>query len=98
MRPIEAGLVVRVATLDDAPPLLELIHAAFEQYRGRLDPPSGAHTETDASIARKLQAGGAVVAVDSDQLVGCVFYQPEIDHVYLGRLAVRPGHRGRRIV
>ena len=97
MRPLESGLLVRSAAPDDVPALLELIHAAFEQYRGRLDPPSGAHEETEESIAQKLHAGGAVVAIDGDEFVGCAFFRSEPDQMYLGRLSVRPGHRGRGI-
>lgn len=88
---------MREATSEDVAALVELIHSAFEEYRGRLDPPSGAHAETETSVRKKLQDGGAVVAVGGGELLGCVFFQPESDHVYLGRLAVRPGHRGRGI-
>ena len=36
-------MVLREATQDDVPTLIALIHIAFEEYRGRLEPPSGAH-------------------------------------------------------
>ena len=42
-----AGAIeLREATTADLPTLLVLVHKAFEEYRGRLDPPSGAHDET----------------------------------------------------
>ena len=97
MHPVADGLLVREATSADAPALLALVHAAFEEYRGRLEPPSGAHAETAASIRRKLDAGGAMVAVEGDVFVGCAFYQQELEHLYLGRLAVAPERRGRGI-
>ena len=55
-------ITLREATTSDVPTLLALVHAAFEQYRDRLDPPSGAHHETAATLQAALQAGGAVLA------------------------------------
>jgi ribosomal protein S18 acetylase RimI-like enzyme len=86
-------VVVREATDDQAPLLLAILRAAFAEYRGRLDPPSGVEGETVESIRQKLRAGCAVLAFLGDEPAGCVFYRPEVDHVYLGRLAVIPGRR-----
>ena len=86
-------MVLRAATYDDIPTLLTLIHTAFEEYRGRLEPPSGAHRETVQSIATYLQQGHAVLAWLNDQAVGCVCYHQESEHVYFGRLSVLPAFR-----
>jgi len=92
---------VRDANAADVPALLGLVHAAFEQYRGRLDPPSGAHGETQASLRAALAAGGAVLASADDTPVGCVFYHRNGERVDLGRLSVLPALRrygiGRRL-
>ena len=56
-------MVLREATHDDIPTLVALIRTAFEEYRGRLQPPSGAHRETAESIGNYLQQGYAVFAV-----------------------------------
>ncbi len=45
-RRYEATMVqvsLREAITEDVPALVAVIHAGFEEYRGRLDPPSGAH-------------------------------------------------------
>ena len=81
-------MVLREATYDDVPTLVTLIHTAFEEYRGWLEPPSGAHRETAQSIGTYLQQGRAVLASLHGRVVGCVCYHQEGEHVYLGRLSV----------
>jgi predicted N-acetyltransferase YhbS len=88
---------LREATEDDVSALLSLMQTAFEEYRGRLDPPSGVHSETLESIREKLQLGHAVFASVGGEVVGCVFYKPEGLGLYLGRLSVLPKWRGRGI-
>jgi predicted N-acetyltransferase YhbS len=88
-----SSVSLREATDDDAPVILTVLQAAFEEYRGRLDPPSGVHTETVETIRSKLKAGHAVLAFVGDAAAGCVFYSLESSRVYLSRLAVLPEHR-----
>jgi GrpB-like predicted nucleotidyltransferase (UPF0157 family)/predicted N-acetyltransferase YhbS len=85
---------IRHVNADDVPELLKLIHAAFEQYRGRLDPPSGAHDETAASLRGYLMQERGLLATIDDEPVGCLFYVPQDDVLYVHRLAVSPTHRG----
>ncbi|MBI5028915.1 MAG: GNAT family N-acetyltransferase [Chloroflexi bacterium] len=88
-----ATIFLREATEHDIPEIVRVIQAGFEQYRGRLDPPSGAHNETIETIRAKLNRGHAALAMADQQIVGCVLYEPEDDHIYLGRLAVLPAYR-----
>ena len=88
---------VREARSEDADLLLDLLRRAFREYEGRLDPPSGAHAETIASVGGKLREGGALVCEFGGNVIGCVFYTPKADHLYVGRLAVAPEHRRRGI-
>jgi predicted N-acetyltransferase YhbS len=88
---------LREASEVDVPELVRVIRAGFEEYRGRLDPPSGAHTETVDTLRGKLKRTKAVVAIADQQIVACVLYELEHDHVYLGRLAVIPAYRRRGI-
>jgi predicted N-acetyltransferase YhbS len=93
-----AGAIdLRVATAADLPTLLTLVHQAFEEYRGRLDPPSGAHAETLDTLRGALDTGRALLAWVDGQPVGCVFYHREGDHVYLGRLSVLEPFRGKGV-
>jgi ribosomal protein S18 acetylase RimI-like enzyme len=81
------------AVQTDVPLLLGLVHAAFEEYRPLLNPPSGAHRETVDTIAQKLAEGGAFIAWMGTTAVGCVLVEHEKDALYLGRLAVLPEYR-----
>lgn len=94
---------IRPATVDDVPALVEVIQQAFAEYRGRLDPPSGAHAENAETIARLLQNNEhAFLAHDEETSapLGCVFCTSNRqldDTFYLHRLAVIPQARGEGI-
>ena len=90
-------MTLRDAAQSDAPVLLRLMHAAFEEYRAMLDPPSGVHGETLDTVREKLKAGYAVLALIEEQPVGCAFVRSELSHVYFSRLSVLPDHRRRGI-
>ncbi|WP_426731825.1 hypothetical protein [Myxococcus faecalis] len=45
----------REATSDDAALLARLLRESFEEYRGRLEPPSSAHGKTEAAVRRELK-------------------------------------------
>ncbi|MET9020689.1 GNAT family N-acetyltransferase [Actinopolymorpha sp. NPDC004070] len=92
------SVVLRTAGAGDASVLAAIITAAFEQYRGRLIPESGAFRETTESISRELAAGtGAIIAEQGEDAVGCVMIKPADGDLYFGRLAVTPSARGRGI-
>ncbi|MBN8620547.1 MAG: GNAT family N-acetyltransferase [Anaerolineae bacterium] len=96
-------LTLRAALPDDAPLVTDLIVTGFEEFRGHLDPPSGAHFETPEKVRHKIESGGAFIASVEGQAVGCVLYYPDSQgHLYLGRLAVLPAARqhglGHRLV
>jgi predicted N-acetyltransferase YhbS len=84
---------LRPATPDDAPLLRDIIVTAFEPYRGKLVPPSGAHSETPQTIAGKLELGGGFIAYAGDEAVGAVLYELREGYGYLGRLAVLPAQQ-----
>lgn len=89
-----SDLVLRRATPSDARLILDLIQAAFAEYRGRLVPESGAYGETPEGIAQQLAGGqGAVIAERGGVAVGCALYQDKGEDLYFGRLSVVPDHR-----
>lgn len=91
--------MVRVALAgeDEAPLVYAIMMAAFEEFRGNLEPPSSAHDETIAHVRRAMASGGAVLAWDEGTAVGSARFQPRPDHLYVGRLAVLPASRGRGV-
>jgi GNAT superfamily N-acetyltransferase len=88
---------LREATDADVPTIVALIHAAFREYEGAIDPPSGAHKESEEKLHAAMQSERAVLALQGEHPVACVLYRPESDHMYFGRLAVLPAHRNRGI-
>lgn len=88
-------LVLRTAAIADAPLLAATIAAAFEQYRGKLVPESGAFRESASGIAAELRKGAtAIVAERNGVVLGCVMTKLEEGDLYLGRLSVLPTARG----
>jgi ribosomal protein S18 acetylase RimI-like enzyme len=88
-------LVLRVGTLADSAAIATTIAAAFEQYRGKLVPESGAFAETADNIAAQLQDGaGALVAERNGRMLACVMTEMQDGDLYFGRLAVLPEARG----
>src|SRR5690554_1610978 len=61
---------------------------------GRIDPPSSATRLTLDTLRRKCADEIAIVAVEGDAIVGCVFLAEKADHFYLGKLAVDPARQG----
>ena len=92
-----SDLVLREGGDADVTTIVSIIYLAFQEYDGRLDPPSGAHRETPEKILEKLATNRPVLALVGERAVGCVFYRVEQDQMYFGRLAVLPLYRGRGI-
>jgi GNAT superfamily N-acetyltransferase len=90
------NLSLRQATANDSALIAAIIRSVFEEYRGLLVPPSGAHKETAETIATKIAKGGGILAYAGDA-AGCVVYYPEGDSMYLGRLAVIPAYRNQGV-
>jgi ribosomal protein S18 acetylase RimI-like enzyme len=84
--------VVR-ARVEDAELVHRTMHAAFDEYRGVLDPPSSSHDETVVDVARKIEQGGALLAWDGETLLGSARFEPRTDYLYVGRVSVPPAHR-----
>ena len=91
-------MALREATDQDVQAILDVMLAAFAEYRQALDPPSAAHAETVETVHRRLGRGRAVIAELHDQMVGVAFYEVQNDgFVYFSRLSVLPAFRRRGI-
>jgi GNAT superfamily N-acetyltransferase len=91
--------MMRVELVDasQAELVLRLAVEAFAEFRESLVPPPGILAETVDDVARYIENGGAVIAWDCDEPVGCARFHPELDHLYIGRVAVPPAYRRRGI-
>ncbi len=88
---------LREGTNADVPTIVALIHAAFKEYDGVIDPPSGAHKESEEKLRQVLATERALLALLGEQALACVLYRNAGDHMYFGRLAVLPAYRNRGI-
>jgi ribosomal protein S18 acetylase RimI-like enzyme len=88
---------IACAAREDAALVHRITQAAYAEYRGVLDPPSGVDRETLAGVERDLDEGGAMLAWIGDQAVAAVRFQHAVDHMYVERLAVIPSYRGQGI-
>jgi|SRR5579885_140935 len=94
---MESPINVRAAATGDAELVVRLIHEAFAEYQGVLDPPSSAHKRTAESIRRDLIEGLGAVATFEGENAGCVLFRCNEDHIYLGPLAVLPAFRNQGV-
>ncbi len=91
-----AGYALRDATREDAPAIVRVLHAAFAEHLGQLDPPSGVHAETAESFAARMPKGVTIVATvagDDSAIVGCALAEWRDGHAYIGRVGTLPAHR-----
>lgn len=88
---------ITLAAPGDAPLVHRIMQEAFEEYRGRLEPPSSAHDETIEDVRHAIAAGGAVLAWDEGTAVGSARFRPRPGYLYVGRVSVLPAWRGRGI-
>jgi ribosomal protein S18 acetylase RimI-like enzyme len=89
--------VIRLGRPEESNEIAAVLHAAFAEQRGRIQPESAALSESSESIATRFLDHGIAVADQMGRLVGCVFYQHQGDEIYLGRLATLPECRGQGI-
>jgi GNAT superfamily N-acetyltransferase len=87
------GIIVRKVGAEEAAEVLRIMQLAFEEYRDRLVPPSGALTETIKDVRAAINGGGAFLALADAEVVGSARYRLFADHAYAERVAVLPGHR-----
>ncbi len=87
-------LRIEIVGPDRAGDVLAATRAAFAEYEGVLDPPSGANTETLDDVTRGIAEGGAVLAWRGDAVVGTGRWRLRDDHLYAERVGVIPGERG----
>ncbi|MGM0882354.1 MAG: GNAT family N-acetyltransferase [Bacillota bacterium] len=87
--------LIHKASLEEIEIVHDLMGEAFEEYRGKLTPPSGALSETINDIVKKISTnGGAIIAEAEGIPVGSAQFVFQDNYVYIGRVSVLPSHRG----
>ena len=85
------------AGAEQAETVFRLMRLAFEEYRGKLYPESGALRETLEDVCSGIRDGGAFLACENETPVGSARFRVFPDHVYGERIGVLPAFRGRGI-
>lgn len=85
---------VREAKKSEWPLVRQIMLEAFEEYRGVLEPPSAALSETPEDVKASLAKGGALLAFLDGNPGGSTRYEIHEGYVYCSRLAVLPSKRG----
>jgi GNAT superfamily N-acetyltransferase len=90
-------IAIRLAVRAECAAVAELIRVAFEEYRGRLKPESGALGETAETVAAAFADHTVIVAETGGRLVGCLLATRQGEDLHLGRFAVHPDFRRRGV-
>ncbi|WNR44147.1 GNAT family N-acetyltransferase [Paenibacillus roseipurpureus] len=91
-------LIIKEATVHESDLIYQIMLASFQEYSGKLTPPSGALHETVEHTMRTFEVGGgAVLAWEEGNAVGSARYKLVDDYMYIGRVSVLPEYRGRGI-
>lgn len=90
-------VTIRFASIDDAAAVRETALAAFNEYRGVIDPPPGILFESEEDVRHALAETGGVVALEEGKIVGSARFEERPGFLYIGRLAVPPEFRGKGI-
>jgi ribosomal protein S18 acetylase RimI-like enzyme len=91
---VKLPLRIELASVADAALVHRLMWEAFAEYDGVLEPPTGALAESVADVEAAIAAGGAVLVWQGKEAIASARFQPEADHLYIGRVSVPPAHRG----
>lgn len=85
----------RAGAHEDFGAILALIRDSFAYMDGLIDPPSSMHRLGVADVARQATNGEVWVIGPPGAPLACVFLTPKPDALYIGKLAVAAGVRGR---
>ncbi|HXV25673.1 MAG TPA: GNAT family N-acetyltransferase [Alphaproteobacteria bacterium] len=78
----------------DRAAVVKVLHRAFADYDGRMQPPPGALGETEASVRAHLKKGSIALAFIDGAPVGAMFIERKGDALFLSRVSVVPEKRG----
>jgi ribosomal protein S18 acetylase RimI-like enzyme len=83
---------VRPAEPEDAAAVGDLVRASYSKYVERIGKDPAPMLEDYAALIR---AGEVWVLADGGEVLGVLVIRPAEDHLFVGNVAVAPGHQGR---
>ncbi len=90
-------ICISLAKPEEALTVHSIMHEAFAEYLNKLRPPSSASTANVEDVQHNMKEGGAILGKVDQQNVASAQFRIREDHLYIGRLAVLPEYRGRKI-
>jgi ribosomal protein S18 acetylase RimI-like enzyme len=86
---------IKLATNEQLHDVHRIMREAFEEYRGKLIPESGALSEEVEDTRNKLsKQGGAILVWDEELQVGSAQYVFKDEYMYIGRVSIIKQARG----
>ena len=93
-----SGILVRLATADEASSIALVLHEAFIEYESLYTAEAFAITTPPiGQIEKRWSEGPVWVAIQEDRYVGTVAVVPKGDALYIRSMAVAPSARGQGI-
>ena len=83
---------VRVARLEDAAVIGDLVRGSYAKYVERLGREPAPMLEDYAAL---IEAGEVWVLVEGEEVLGVLVMRAAEDHLFVDNVAVAPGHQGR---
>ncbi len=87
-----AGKSLRPAKPEDAPVVDHLVRASYSKYVERIGKEPAPMLEDYAALIR---AGEVWVLAEGGEVLGVLVMRPAEDYLFVGNVAVAPGHQGR---
>jgi GNAT superfamily N-acetyltransferase len=78
--------------------LHRLLQECFAFMDGRIDPPSSLTRMTPDALREKAGEEILIIVLCADELIACGYLRETWETIYLGKLAVKAGFRGRGIL
>ena len=92
------SIEIREAKIEEVDIVFRTMQESFMEYSGKLNPPSGALSETTQNVINTFnEGGGAVLAWNGIMAVGSARYRFIEHYIYIGRVSVIREYRGRGI-
>lgn len=87
----------RAARPDEIETVRAIERASAQRFVGLMDALAADEPSPAAVLAARIQAGGLVVALEGDDIVGFVMFRPVETFAYVEQIDVLPACQGRRI-
>lgn len=87
----------RAARQDEIETVRALERASAQRFVGLMDALAADPPTPAAVLARRIESGGLIVAVDDSDLAGFVMFRTVEDRAYVEQIDVLPAREGRRI-